>query len=121
MDSVSAEDVLDILVRPEWQSRAACNGVGPQHFFWEEFTWHDIRDKYYMTEKAFKRESKKNLDVIRDTMQAEYVEEYCDVCPVRAECAAAGKWEKFGIWGGQTLKQRFEAMTDEERETFVQL
>lgn len=31
----------------------------------------------------------------------------CKECPVRAECLTAGRREKFGIWGGQALDERY--------------
>lgn len=31
---------------------------------------------------------------------------YCEVCPVREECLEAGLRERYGIWGGLTVRQR---------------
>jgi WhiB family redox-sensing transcriptional regulator len=30
----------------------------------------------------------------------------CQACPVREECAEAGDGERFGIWGGMSVRQR---------------
>lgn len=30
----------------------------------------------------------------------------CATCPVRAECLAAGLYEKYGIWGGTSERER---------------
>jgi hypothetical protein len=30
----------------------------------------------------------------------------CDTCPVREQCAEAGAEEEYGMWGGQTPKDR---------------
>ena len=31
---------------------------------------------------------------------------YCKECPVKAQCAALGEHEPFGIWGGLSATQR---------------
>lgn len=54
-----------------WRWRAACAGVDPRVFF---------------------PEKKEDID-------AAAWKQYCDRCPVRAECAAAGVHE-LGVWGG---------------------
>jgi hypothetical protein len=33
----------------------------------------------------------------------------CAGCPVRSECAEAGVWEQYGVWGGVTRGARLEA------------
>jgi len=115
---MSAADAIGLLTRPDWQKEAACNGAGPQWFFWEEFTWEQVKDEYYMTEKAFKRARKIDLQKIRGEMEDKYKEQYCAVCPVREECGEYGKYESFGIWGGLNFEERFNAMSEEERVEF---
>ena len=62
--------------RPQWHHRASCCDVGPDVFF-------------------------------TDTTEAEAAAlEYCQGCPVRAQCAAAGAGEQFGVWGGLTVQER---------------
>jgi hypothetical protein len=34
------------------------------------------------------------------------VARYCQSCPVRVECQAAGAGEVWGVWGGLTAEQR---------------
>jgi WhiB family redox-sensing transcriptional regulator len=62
--------------RPEWHQAAACRGVGTDVFFPER----------------------------GESVVAAWA--YCDRCPVRAECAAAGLTEHHGIWGGRSEPRR---------------
>lgn len=32
----------------------------------------------------------------------------CEGCPVRPQCAEAGRGEPYGIWGGETATERYE-------------
>lgn len=71
-----ADLIYELLAPPAWHADAACRGVDP--------------DIFYPTRGE-------------DTNHAR---RYCDTCPVRADCAAAGRHEQFGIWGGESTKQR---------------
>ena len=116
---MAASEALDSLNRPEWQKSAACRGVGPQFFFWEEFTFEQIRDEYYMSEKAFGRMTKIGREGVRREMEEKYKEQYCDHCPVKAECGEAGRYESYGIWGGKSFSERFEALDEDEQADFI--
>jgi WhiB family redox-sensing transcriptional regulator len=59
-----------------WRDLAACSGMDPALFYPE-------RGEEVATAKAV-----------------------CAVCPVQAECLAAGLYEKFGIWGGTSERER---------------
>jgi WhiB family redox-sensing transcriptional regulator len=68
----------DLLDRPAWFELARCRGVDPNLFFPE-------RGESLAAAKAV-----------------------CAECPVRAECLgwALTEGEKFGVWGGQSEKER---------------
>lgn len=68
----------ELLHRPEWHSRAACRGQGPESFFPE-------RGQSTAPAKAL-----------------------CDVCPVQTECLGAGLVEEAGIWGGLAPRPRLD-------------
>ena len=70
---------VQISPRPAWQARAACRGVGPAHFYPEKGVQPD------------------------ETAAARNV---CRSCPVAGECEEAGKRERHGMWGGQTVDER---------------
>lgn len=61
-----------------WMDRAACRGVDPELFF-------------------------------PITVPSAYVLRICEACPVREQCAdyAEANRERFGIWGGLNVDQRF--------------
>lgn len=95
--ATTAEELLELIdtLRPAWHARAACHG---------------------MTEVMFP---------VGDVGQSPYVAgaiAVCDRCPVRSECAAAGRSETHGVWGGQrhrrndwrgpTQRAALEAMSD---------
>ena len=61
---------------PRWNDRAACRGIGHRDFFPE------ITDP----------------PAVRAAKNARALS-YCNRCPVRAECAEAGRHEH-GTWGG---------------------
>ncbi len=65
--------------RAPWQARAACRGVGPAAFYPEVGAKH---------------------------VEIAAAKSICAACPVSAECEAAGKAEKHGIWGGSTVDDR---------------
>ena len=64
---------------PEWQKEAACRGSHPDLFFPER--------------GAGNRQAK----------------QLCSGCPVRQECDDFGSVEQFGIWGGRSKGERWEA------------
>lgn len=66
----------DLRDRPAWQDDALCPEVDIEAFFPE---------KGGSTNDA---------------------KEICSLCPVRAECLAAGLYEQYGIWGGVTERAR---------------
>lgn len=61
---------------PSWVADAACGGTG-------DVMWPDALS---------------NAEHRRQVAAA--ISTYCRVCPVKAECALAGKDEPYGIWGG---------------------
>lgn len=71
-----AGSIFDLLERPEWMSDAACR----EH---PEVNWFPTRGDA--------------LDVARAI---------CAGCLVRSECAAYGRREQFGIWGGLSINDR---------------
>lgn len=66
------------LLPGEWVKRAACRGSDPDEFFPEQGN------------------------------RALVAKAVCSRCPVRAECLefAMRNYERFGIWGGHTAKER---------------
>lgn len=62
--------------RGHWRSRAACDGLDTELFFPE-------RGESMAEAKAI-----------------------CQACPVRAPCDEWGLWEQFGVWAGQSERQR---------------
>ncbi len=76
-------------VRPEWHARAACRGTMQNG----KSKWFPEPNQATVARQAFA---------------------VCDECPVRYECAEAGRNE-FGIWGGNTRRQRGRVRTEEMR------
>lgn len=74
--TIAGMEIVRILQRAAWQTDAACRGMDPA-------LWYPERGA--------------------DTDPAK---EICAHCPVRADCAEAGRPERFGIWGGLTERQR---------------
>lgn len=70
------DDLTDFFERPAWHAQAACRGMGWQLFFVERG---------------------ENVQPARAV---------CEGCPVQAQCLEAAQSENFGIWGGQTAKER---------------
>ena len=70
----SAEDILDLLdaLRPAWHAQAACRGQ---------------TDVMFPESEPGRR---------ADTSAAQAL---CERCPVQAECADAGRTERYGVWG----------------------
>lgn len=71
--------------RPEWQDRAACRG---------------------QTELMFPRANKYGGYGSAALLQIAQAKALCAACPVRDECAEAGRDEWHGIWGGLTPQER---------------
>jgi hypothetical protein len=69
--------LADFLRRPAWHARAACAGLGPAIFYPEG------------------RGSNPRAGL-----------EVCARCEVVAECAASGRTEAHGTWGGRSEAQR---------------
>jgi WhiB family redox-sensing transcriptional regulator len=67
-----------IFERPNWMRDAACRGMDPELF---------------MPQRGGQK----------DVQQAVKV---CATCPVRLECLEYGRFERCGIWGGLSGKQR---------------
>ena len=69
----SAEDILDLLdaLRPAWHAQAACRGQ---------------TDVMFPVSEPGRR---------ADTSAAQAL---CERCPVQAECADAGRTERYGVW-----------------------
>jgi Transcription factor WhiB len=80
-------EVLAAWERPEWHTRAACRGVGPEEFF-----------------PPF-QEGRGHANAAQQTY-AETTVKYCGNCPVRAECLEAGAGETVGLWGGVGPRKR---------------
>lgn len=74
---------MTLFARPEWHARAACRG---------QMT--DGRSDWFPT-IGYARKA-----------EAARAREMCAGCPVRAECATAGRGERYGIWGGDPLAAR---------------
>lgn len=72
-------NIADLLQPPAWHGRAACRGMGPTIFY-------PVTDLQPV--------------LIRRALAA------CDSCRVRTECAAAGRLEEYGIWGGLKEHER---------------
>jgi WhiB family redox-sensing transcriptional regulator len=68
--------------RPVWYSRAACKGKPLDLFYPQAVSAADVE------------------------VSSAAALAICARCPVREQCAAAGKAERYGIWGGQTERQR---------------
>jgi len=74
------EDIGFLFQRPAWQARAACRGMDPAIFFPERRAGNGW-----------------------SCGEAKAV---CATCPVTAECGEAGAREWYGVWGGETVRQR---------------
>jgi WhiB family redox-sensing transcriptional regulator len=70
----------ELLQRPDWQTRAACRGMGPDVFF----------------------------RPAGDNAGTQAAKQICAGCPVQAECLdfAIGNVEQHGVWGGTTERAR---------------
>ena len=79
--TMSADELLDLIRRPEWWGRAACRGAGNRAFF--------------------PHKGEDNAEALS----------YCNRCPVTEECLAwsmsGGSWVP-GVWGGKSERQRRE-------------
>lgn len=75
LDSV---DIDALLARPAWHADAACRDVGLDVMFPSAVGSHGTKG--------------------RAVKEAEAI---CWTCPVRSECAEAGRNERHGIWGGR--------------------
>ena len=75
LDSV---DIDALLARPAWHADAACRDVGLDVMFPSAVDSHGTKD--------------------RAVKEAEAI---CWTCPVRSECAEAGRNERHGVWGGR--------------------
>lgn len=62
------------MIRPDWHQHAACRGGEMIHIFFPQLT------------------SRKHVDRVST--------EICSTCPVRRQCADAGRNEPYGIWAG---------------------
>jgi WhiB family redox-sensing transcriptional regulator len=72
-------------LRPDpWPDRAACKAANPAIFFPPG-------------------EDNRSIDRQPDYSAAKAI---CATCDVRAECAAAGANERYGVWGGTTPAER---------------
>lgn len=69
-----------------WQQHAACAGKDPE-------LWYASAPKAGALTPAQREAKRLALDT-------------CAACPVRAECADAGRDEDYGIWGGLTPADR---------------
>jgi len=89
----SFEDILDLLdaLRPAWHADAACRGQ---------------TDVMFPVSEPGRR---------ADTSAAQAL---CERCPVQAECAEAGRSEKYGVWGGTGSGSR--RMRQRERSAAIQ-
>jgi WhiB family redox-sensing transcriptional regulator len=67
-----------------WKKRAACRDKGPAIFFPE-----DAIGKGRAKTNGYKEARR-----------------ICQGCPVREECAQAGRHERFGVWGGMSENER---------------
>lgn len=95
--ATTAEELLDMIdtLRPAWHVRAACHG---------------------MTEVLFP------VGEVGHPPDLAAATAVCDRCPVRRECADAGRTETHGVWGGRrqrrndwrgpTQRAALEAMSD---------
>lgn len=84
-------DDLDDLGAPAepsrpWHERAACRGYDPDLFY-----------------PAMGNRPGLAASTVAQIRAAKAV---CAQCPVRQECADAGRYEPFGIWGGLTADER---------------
>lgn len=68
--------LLELMEGPEWHQQAKCRGMGAALFFPE-----------------------------RGELTA-HAKAVCRRCPVKEECAAAGLYEHFGVWGETTERER---------------
>ena len=66
----------DLLIDPQWRSRAACAGRDAD--MWPEA-----------------RTTQETTRLVRKAIAT-----YCHGCPVKVECAITGQGEPYGIWGG---------------------
>lgn len=64
-----------------WRAQAACKGVGLTDMFFPDKGGASLAD----------------LPVVRAV---------CDGCPVQLECGTSGLYERYGVWGGLTEKER---------------
>jgi WhiB family redox-sensing transcriptional regulator len=69
-------NLAELLARPDWFKDAACRGVDPEFFFPE-----------------------------RGGAWA-HIKAVCDTCPVATQCLEYGLWERDGVWGGKSGKER---------------
>ena len=116
-----SSDALELLEKPEWMKEAACKTAPKNLFFLEELTF-DIFTLYFLqSEKAFKRMRKSDIEEAKAHIEEEVVKQYCANCPVREQCSHAGKYERFGLWGGENLEQRFNKMGEQEKWDFVEI
>lgn len=75
LDSV---DIDALLARPAWHADAACRDVGLDVMFPSAVGSHGTKGR-----------------------AVEEAEAICWTCPVRSECAEAGRNERHGVWGGR--------------------
>ena len=73
-----ADEIDDDLlgIRPRWHHDAACADADPNLFF---------------TERGESTKPAKQL---------------CELCPVRSPCLEVGLFQRFGIWGGKSERER---------------
>jgi WhiB family transcriptional regulator, redox-sensing transcriptional regulator len=80
----SGWDLTEVIpARPAWHAHAACRGLGPVTFF------PRTDDRRLASDRRYR-----------------FGLNYCRICPVVAECQAAGASEVFGLWGGLTPTER---------------
>ena len=78
VEPLVAVDIDALLARPAWHADAACRDVGLDVMFPSAVDSHGTKD--------------------RAVKEAEAI---CWTCPVRSECAEAGRNERHGVWGGR--------------------
>lgn len=79
-----AEPSAEWIERPAWHAKANCGAHGPLGHMPAE----------------------RRIDIMFPGKGQRIPREICEDCPVRAECAEAGRNERHGVWGGKSEHQR---------------
>lgn len=95
----------------DWRQQALCRNHHPDYLLPKSVTLPSGKPnpEAWYPEYVTNTETKKPLPAVEDAKQV------CRQCPVMAECAEAGKYEVFGIWGGEHKRPRTKPRSERHR------